>query len=525
MKQKKQFFLAIFMCFAILFTLFPAEAEAAKTITSNETGSQGGYDYELWKDNGTTSMTLNEGGAFSCSWSNINNALFRKGKKYNETQTHQQLGNITMNYACNYQPNGNSYLSVYGWTVDPLVEYYIIESWGTWRPPGASPKGSIVVDGATYEIYETTRTNQPSIKGTATFQQYWSVRTSKRTSGKISISEHFKEWEKRGMKMGKMYEVSLVVEGYQSSGKADVTSMSINVGDDDETSYYGDVNSDGAVDAIDFSLLKSYLLGKDDLKNKKAADMNKDGSIDALDFASLRKNLLDKLPSVPIDPNDPVATTDPVVPTDSPKYDKVVALTFDDGPDTNLTPKVLDKLEKYDVPATFMVIGQKVNSSTSGVINRIISSGCEIGNHSWGYNSMNGMSEWDIKKSVNDTTAAIQKYSNTTPKFFRAPNLATSNTMLNAIDMTFVNGVTCNDWVQSTTAQQRADAIISGARDGAILLMHDVQPLPHPTPEALDIIIPALKKQGYEFVTLSELFKIKGVTLKASDNKLYTYVP
>jgi endo-1,4-beta-xylanase len=201
------------------------------TITANQTGTHGGYDYELWKDNGTTSMTLKDGGSFSCSWSNINNALFRKGKKYNETQTYQQLGNIVMNYTCNYNPNGNSYLSVYGWTSSPLVEYYIIESYGTWKPPGSnSPKATITVDGGSYEIYETTRTNQPSIKGTATFQQYWSVRTAKRTSGTISVSEHFKAWEARGMKMGLMYEVSLVVEGYQSSGTADVTSMSITVG-------------------------------------------------------------------------------------------------------------------------------------------------------------------------------------------------------------------------------------------------------------------------------------------------------
>ena len=81
-------------------------------------------------------MTLNSGGTFSCQWSNINNALFRKGKKFNETQTHQQIGNISVTYGCDYQPNGNSYLCVYGWTSDPLVEYYIVDSWGSWRLPG-----------------------------------------------------------------------------------------------------------------------------------------------------------------------------------------------------------------------------------------------------------------------------------------------------------------------------------------------------------------------------------------------------
>lgn len=270
----------------------------------------------------------------------------------------------------------------------------------------------------------------------------------------------------------------------------------------------GDVNNDGSIDSIDFASVKSYLLGKSTLTNMEAADTNSDGVVDAIDYANIKMFLLGTITSFP-----------------TKTYDKVIALTFDDGPDTTLTPKVLDKLDKYKVPATFMMIGQKINDSTKPVITRIINSGCEIGNHSWGYSSMNSMSETDIKKSISDTSAAIKKYSGTTPKFFRAPNLATSNAMLNAIDLTFVQGVTCNDWSTSTTAQQRADLILAGAKDGAILLLHDVQPLPHPTPEALDIIIPTLQEQGYEFVTLSKLFEIKGVTLSSTDNKLYTYVP
>jgi endo-1,4-beta-xylanase len=229
MKQKRtRLLLAVIMCFTLI--LPTVNVQGATTLNSNSTGTHDGYNYELWKDSGTTSMTLNSGGTFSCQWSNINNALFRKGKKFNETQTHQQLGNISVNYGVDYRPSGNSYLCVYGWTTDPLVEYYIVESWGTWRPPGASSKGTISVDGGTYDIYETTRTNQPSIKGNATFKQYWSVRTSKRTSGTISVSEHFKAWESRGMKLGKMYEVALTVEGYQSSGSADVYSHTLNIG-------------------------------------------------------------------------------------------------------------------------------------------------------------------------------------------------------------------------------------------------------------------------------------------------------
>lgn len=225
-KKRKLFFLA---CLCLVLA-FPVTMVHAMTITSNQTGTHGGYDYEFWKDSGGSgSMTLTDGGTFSATWSNVNNILFRKGRRFDETQTHQQIGNISITYGANYQPNGNSYLTVYGWTVDPLVEYYIVDSWGTWRPPGASPKGTITVDGGTYEIYETTRVNQPSIKGTQTFQQYWSVRTSKRTSGTISVSEHFKKWESLGMQMGKMYEVALTVEGYQSSGSATVYSNTLSI--------------------------------------------------------------------------------------------------------------------------------------------------------------------------------------------------------------------------------------------------------------------------------------------------------
>ncbi|MBQ9766846.1 MAG: glycoside hydrolase family 11 protein [Lachnospiraceae bacterium] len=227
-KKLKGLLLALVLCLQVV---VPATtAEAATVLTDNATGTQDGYNYELWKDYGTTSMTLNSGGTFDCSWSNIGNALFRKGIKFDCTKTYSQIGNISVNYGVNYQPNGNSYLCVYGWSRSPLVEYYIVESWGTWRPPGATSKGTITVDGGTYDVYETTRVDQPSIDGNTTFQQYWSVRTSKRTSGTISVTEHFKAWENMGMSLGLIYEAALTVEGYQSSGQASVYTNTISVG-------------------------------------------------------------------------------------------------------------------------------------------------------------------------------------------------------------------------------------------------------------------------------------------------------
>jgi hypothetical protein len=191
-----------------------------KILSNNARGKIDGLDYELWKDYGTTQMRLYGGGKFDCSWSNINNALFRIGKKWDCTKTWEQLGSIVVNYGVDYQPNGNSYLCVYGWTRSPLIEYYIVDSWGTWRPPGGTSRGTISVDGGTYDVYVTDRINQPSIDGNTTFKQFWSVRTQKKTSGKISVDKHFSAWTRMGLKLGKMYEASLNVEGYQSSGKA-----------------------------------------------------------------------------------------------------------------------------------------------------------------------------------------------------------------------------------------------------------------------------------------------------------------
>lgn len=207
------------------------EGEASgevQVFTENITGSADGYDYELWKDNGDTTFNVEPGGGtFSCEWSNINNALFRRGQKFDCTQTYQELGNISIDYGVDYQPDGNSYMCVYGWTRDPLIEYYIVESWGTWRPPGAPMElGTIVVDGATYDVYKTTRYEQPSIDGTQTFDQYWSVRRDKPTGdgtkieGTISISKHFDAWKQIGLELGNMYEVALTIEGYQSQGSA-----------------------------------------------------------------------------------------------------------------------------------------------------------------------------------------------------------------------------------------------------------------------------------------------------------------
>ena len=228
----KQLHSAIRTLFLALFILFLGcqtsqdEILCIESDTDQITGEKDGFRYELWNQNsqGTACMTLGSGALFSGNWSGIENYLARRGLGFNQTQEHQEIGKFFADYNCTYSPSGesgNSYLSIYGWTVDPLVEYYIIEDWRKWIPSmqdGAKSKGSITINGSIYDIYESTRVNQPSISGNTTFQQYFSIRRDKRSSGTINISDHFDKWESLGMDMGKLHEVSFVVEGYQSSG-------------------------------------------------------------------------------------------------------------------------------------------------------------------------------------------------------------------------------------------------------------------------------------------------------------------
>ena len=218
----------------------PAVASAAD---QQDRGNIGGYDYEMWNQNGQGQVSMNPGaGSFTCSWSNIENFLARMGKNYDsQKQNYKALGDIVLTYDVEYTPRGNSYMCVYGWTRNPLVEYYIVEGWGDWRPPGdgAERKGNVTLNGNSYEIAKTMRYNQPSLDGTATFPQYWSIRQTSGSAnnqtnymkGTIDVSKHFDAWSQAGLDMsGTLYEVSLNIEGYRSNGSANVKSVTVSTG-------------------------------------------------------------------------------------------------------------------------------------------------------------------------------------------------------------------------------------------------------------------------------------------------------
>jgi endo-1,4-beta-xylanase len=205
--------------------LFGRSIDLGSKLETRQQGSAQGYGfhshyfYSFWSDNSRGSVTYTnlQNGSYTSNWSNIGNWV--GGKGWNPGGAKAISYNGTWSAA-----NQNSYLALYGWTKDPLIEYYIVESYGTYNPSsGATKRGSIQSDGGTYDIYQTQRVNQPSIVGRATFYQFWSVRTQKRVGGNITTGNHFDAWTKNGLKLGNHDYMIMATEGYQSSGSSAIT--------------------------------------------------------------------------------------------------------------------------------------------------------------------------------------------------------------------------------------------------------------------------------------------------------------
>ena len=202
---------------------------------------------------------------------------------------------------------------------------------------------------------------------------------------------------------------------------------------------------------------------------------------------------------------------------------KLIALTFDDGPNDITTPKVLDILEEHKIPASFFVIGQFINDDTARQMKRAISLGCEIQNHSFTHSFMTQLTAEQIAEEVRKTDELIVKYTGTKPWLFRPPYINHNQSMHEVIGLTFINGVGCRDWEAGQSAQARYEELMPKVKDGDIILLHDFEGNGN-TVEALKKIIPELKEQGYKFVTVSQLFEKKGITPSAHNGYIYTNV-
>lgn len=189
---------------------------------------------------------------------------------------------------------------------------------------------------------------------------------------------------------------------------------------------------------------------------------------------------------------------------------KLIAFTFDDGPDIEITNIVLDTLEKYKVKATFFLIADNITEETIPTVKRALSLGCEIENHSKTHGFMNKFTAEDIRSEIEYTDKVITDITGRTPTYFRPPFIEVNQTMFDVIDKTFICGIGSEDWVPGITAEEVEEKILAQAEDGAIMLLHDFKDN-HWTPKAVENSIPKLLEQGYEFVTLDEIFSRKGI--------------
>lgn len=200
---------------------------------------------------------------------------------------------------------------------------------------------------------------------------------------------------------------------------------------------------------------------------------------------------------------------------------KIVALTFDDGPNTTTTFEVIEKLEKYNVTASFFLIGDRINDESVKAVLKEKENGYEIANHSKTHSFMTGLSEEDIKSEIKFTSEKIKEITGEYPKFFRPPYINVNDTMFESIDLPFICGINGLDWEPDVPAEKRAQMILDAMEDAAIILMHDMEGNVE-TVKALDILIPKLLEAGYTFVNISDVFKLRGVTPEVHTGKVYS---
>mgnify|MGYP000640697798 FL=1 len=191
------------------------------------------------------------------------------------------------------------------------------------------------------------------------------------------------------------------------------------------------------------------------------------------------------------------------------KSDKMVAFTFDDGPSYN-TIKIVNTLVKYDSKATFFLVGNQIEKYAK-TMDVLVKNGMDIGNHTYSHKELTKLRDKEILKEIDLTNEVIYNKTGIKPMFLR-PSYGAMNKRIKKLSTMpiIIWNIDTLDWKYHNSNKIK-DKILKYVSDGDIILMHDTYVA---TLNAVEMVIPELKKQGYKIVSVSELFKYKGVKPK-----------
>ncbi len=205
------------------------------------------------------------------------------------------------------------------------------------------------------------------------------------------------------------------------------------------------------------------------------------------------------------------------------KEDKLIALTFDDGPNPVSTNKILDILEENNSVGTFFVVGYNIGNNAE-TIRRASKMGCEIGNHSDGHKNLTKCTESELREQVDNANKKLADTTGISPTIFRVPGGAYQGIEAD-IGMPIIQWcIDTEDWKfkdvahPKRTAEERdenlksiADRVVAEAKSGDIILLHDIYNF---TADLTDLIVKGLVEQGFKLVTVTEMFNAFGIELE-----------
>jgi peptidoglycan/xylan/chitin deacetylase (PgdA/CDA1 family) len=191
--------------------------------------------------------------------------------------------------------------------------------------------------------------------------------------------------------------------------------------------------------------------------------------------------------------------------------EKVIALTFDDGPHPHFTDEILKILEKENIRATFFAIGSNVEAYPD-VMRRVMACGHEIGNHTYNHPIVHTVTDQQLVDEIEKTDEILRNMGYYGNGLFRPPQGKCPDTMPALLERTNKTAILWNidtrDWAHRPSAEIVED-IESHVCGGDIILFHDYVSGENTTIPALKKLIPMLKARGYQFVTVSELLSLK----------------